>query len=78
MLSPIKKKSDRLQKLLSNKLNYPCKVYFRRKSPSGWFFETKKTYPQRLAGNYKFAINFIANNKLWNLLKEDFKEENNE
>ena len=62
------KLSEKLRAALEAKLNYPCKIWFSRKYPYGWMFETDLTYMQRIGYTYKQAIDFI-NRYDWSWLK---------
>lgn len=67
------KTSDALEKLLSEKLDYPCKVYYYKGSRDSWLFETDKTNPQRIGFTYKQAATFIKAYD-WTWLKNHLKK----
>jgi len=63
------KLSEKLRTALEAKLNYPCKIWFSRKYPYGWMFETDLTHTQRIGYTYQQAMDFIINYD-WSWLKE--------
>ena len=65
------KLSDKLEKILTEQLNYPCKIWFSRsESPRGWMFSTDQTYPQRIGWTYAEAIKFVQPHKNWEWLRD--------
>jgi len=64
--------SNKLEKLLSDRLEYPCTIYFDRRC--GWLFKTDKTYPQRIGYTYTQSVKFINGpTSIWDWLKKELK-----
>lgn len=66
--------SDKLARMISEKIDYPCEVWYNRKYPQGWMFKTDKTvHPDRLGYVYKQAERFIEEFD-WSWIKQGIKE----
>ena len=60
--------SNKLEKSLSETLQYPCKVWFDRRY--GWLFTTDRTCEQRIGWTYNEAFKFVQPHKSWEWLRD--------